>query len=236
MSANVEVLHRSEVIGSVARETALPQPKPAGTTNRWDPEDFAREQIRGLVRQVFFAGETNPVKQVVFSAAEPHIDVVSICNRVATTLAFETCSQVALLECELNVAGIKRLHVPSKSGTSIKSRSMQLGGNLWRVSKNKLSPYSEDSGTGLHWISCLAELRDEFEYVVIQGPAAGISSEAATLGQLTDGIVLVLGAHSTRRAAARKIKQTLEAAHARILGTVLSERTFPIPEQIYRRL
>jgi hypothetical protein len=46
----------------------------------------------------------------------------------------------------------------------------------------------------------------------------------------------VLGAHSTRRATARKIKETLEAAQARILGTVLSERTFPVPERIYRRL
>jgi Mrp family chromosome partitioning ATPase len=76
----------------------------------------------------------------------------------------------------------------------------------------------------------------EFEYVVIQGPAAGASSEAALLGQLTDGIILVLGARKTRRATAQSIKETLEAAHCRILGTVLMERTFPIPERIYRRL
>jgi hypothetical protein len=28
----------------------------------------------------------------------------------------------------------------------------------------------------------------------------------------------------------------LQAANARLLGTVLSERTFPIPERIYRKL
>ena len=82
----------------------------------------------------------------------------------------------------------------------------------------------------------LVELRNEFEYSVIHGPAAGISSEAALLGELADGIILVLGANSTRRATARKIKDTLEATRSRILGTVLSERTFPIPERIYRRL
>ena len=41
---------------------------------------------------------------------------------------------------------------------------------------------------------------------------------------------------TTRRIAARKIKETLEAAEARILGTVLSDRVFPIPDRIYRRL
>ena len=35
------------------------------------------------------------------------------------------------------------------------------------------------------------------------------SSEAAALGQLADGIILVLAAHRTRRATARKVLQTL---------------------------
>jgi Mrp family chromosome partitioning ATPase len=108
--------------------------------------------------------------------------------------------------------------------------------NLWHVPGFGLRECGEEPGTGAYWLSCLAELRNEFEYAVIHAPAAGISSEAALLGQLADGIILVLGAHSTRRATARKIKETLEGAQSRILGTVLSERRFPVPERIYRRL
>jgi Mrp family chromosome partitioning ATPase len=108
--------------------------------------------------------------------------------------------------------------------------------NLWRVPGIRNGEYGEESVSGLHWLSHLAALRNEFEFAVIHGPTAGTSSEAALLGQLTDGIILVLGAHSTRRATARQIKETLEAAHCRILGTVLSQRTFPVPERIYRRL
>jgi Mrp family chromosome partitioning ATPase len=48
--------------------------------------------------------------------------------------------------------------------------------------------------------------------------------------------VLVLEANSTRRVAARKAKQALEASSVRVLGTVLNNRTFPIPEKIYRML
>jgi hypothetical protein len=119
---------------------------------------------------------------------------------------------------------------------AIKSWATQTSINLWRVPEFGPQEFGEESGTGRYWLSCLAELRNEFEYAVIQGPVAGLSSEAALLGQLADGIILVLGAHSTRRATARKIKETLEAAQSRILGTVLSERRFPVPEGIYRRL
>jgi Mrp family chromosome partitioning ATPase len=56
------------------------------------------------------------------------------------------------------------------------------------------------------------------------------------MAQLADGIVLVLSAQHTRRITARKVKEQLEAAQARFLGTVLSDRVFPIPERIYRRL
>ena len=64
----------------------------------------------------------------------------------------------------------------------------------------------------------------------------GESNEAMAMAQFVDGIILVLSARRTRRIAARKMKEMLEGAHARILGSVLSDRVFPIPQGIYRRL
>jgi Mrp family chromosome partitioning ATPase len=56
------------------------------------------------------------------------------------------------------------------------------------------------------------------------------------MAQFADGTVLVLSADRTRRVAARKIKEKLDGANARLLGVILSDRVFPIPEAIYRRL
>jgi Mrp family chromosome partitioning ATPase len=53
---------------------------------------------------------------------------------------------------------------------------------------------------------------------------------------MCDGVILVLKAHATHRAVAQKVKETLQAANVRVLGVVLSGRTFPIPESFYRRL
>jgi hypothetical protein len=236
MSANAEVLGRSELMGSSGQETAVPQVGVFCETNEWRPDDFAREQIRGLVRRVFFTKGSQPVRQVVFSAAGPHTHVDDICDQVGRALALETSADVAIVGHKKRVEEMMQAHSRYTGNGAIKSWSTKTASNLWRVPAFGERECGEESGMGRYWHSCLAELRNEFEYAVIHGPVAGASSEAALLGQLADGIILVLGAHSTRKATARRIKETLEAGQSRILGTVLSERTFPVPERIYRRL
>jgi hypothetical protein len=236
MSANAEVLRSSELLGSSAQETALPV-EAFRLVKDWNPEYFAREQILGLVRRVFFGGRERPVKQVVISAAEAHTDVGGICDQVGQALALETQADIAILARNSSATELVSLHGDRYQGSgSIKSVATRAGNNLWRLPEFRLQERGTEKGTGRYWLSRLAELRNEFEYAVIHGPAAGESSEALLLGQLTDGLILVLDAQSTRRATARKIKQTLEGAQSRILGVVLSERRFPVPARVYRRL
>jgi Mrp family chromosome partitioning ATPase len=84
--------------------------------------------------------------------------------------------------------------------------------------------------------SRLAELRSAFDYVLIDSAPMNVSRDAIVLGGFTDGVVLVLKAHSSRRETARSAVQDLAAANVRTLGAVLNQRTFPIPEKLYRRL
>ena len=240
MSMNANVLPRSGLMGSAAHVTERAQAEVFGEPHdwNWNPENFAREQIRGLVRRVFFTHRAQAVKQVVFCAAEPHTDVGPICDQVGRALALETSAEIAIVSRNAGLPETAQVQIQSpRSGSAgIKSWSTQLAINLWRVPQSGLRELCRDPGTGRYWRSILAELQNNFEYVVIHGPVAGASSESALLGQLADGIILVLEAHNTRRATARKIKETLEGTQSRILGTVLSERTFPVPERIYRRL
>ena len=240
MSANANAVQGPDTIRSSTQESASPAKRLDWAVNQWNPQDFAREQILSLVRRVFFANGDRSARQVVFSAVERNVDVVSICDQVARTLAQQTAEHVAVVDIEHGAEHGAREETwirPSfPKNASIKSLSARIAVNLWHVPRGVTGEVNHGSGTGLNWPRLLEELRNEFEFVVIEGPAAGISSEAALLGQLTDGIILVLDARSTRRAAARKAKETLDAAQCRILGTVLTQRMFPIPERIYRRL
>jgi len=206
----------------------------------WNPENFAREQIRGLVRQVFLSNGARPVRQVVFSSVEPETDMPGLCRWVGEALATQTPGTVAVVGAypRLLQAGEKK---PAESaergakdhGMPLRQIAARVRANLWLVPNGERGGGSITS-VGLH--SYLGEVRREFEYSVIQGPDAGKSDAATAVAQFADGIILVLSAQRTKRAAARKIKEWLEAAQVRILGAVLSDRVFPIPDAIYRRL
>jgi hypothetical protein len=233
MSANPEVLRTSEMIGP-ATEVAVSDPvEIARDGGNWTREEFAREQIRSLVRRIFLQGDLFPVRQVVFSAAGSNVDVSGICDQVGQALALETSADIAVVIRQPVEKDVVRFPGP---GSGIKSSATRMGANLWFVTESGPCEQGPQPGIGRYWISRLAALRNEFEYLVIHGPVAGISSETALLGELTDGIVLVLGAHTTRKASVRKVKESLQSGRSRILGTVLSGRLFPIPERLYRRL
>jgi Mrp family chromosome partitioning ATPase len=82
----------------------------------------------------------------------------------------------------------------------------------------------------------LTELRTQFDYVLMDVASTNSCNDGIVLGGSSDGIVLVLKANSTRRDIARKALQEFKAANIPVLGAVLNQRTFPIPDNIYNRL
>ncbi len=71
--------------------------------------------------------------------------------------------------------------------------------------------------------------------MLIHAPAAYLAP-SALLGQASDGVILVVRAHATRRAVAQRSLEILKAAKVNVLGTALIDRRFPIPNELYRRL
>jgi len=80
------------------------------------------------------------------------------------------------------------------------------------------------------------ELRAEFDYVIVDAAPLDAGTDSIVLGGLSNGVVLVLKANSSRRDTAGKAIQEFHAANVPIRGVVLNRRTFPIPEAIYKRL
>lgn len=106
---------------------------------------------------------------------------------------------------------------------------MQIGGNLWLAGTDLLT---DDRGGLLSEAELkrlLVQPRSVFEYVLIDAPGTSVCGDAAVLGQVAYGVVLVIEANSMRRLTARKAKETLDAAGVRLLGTVVYNRSFPIP-------
>jgi len=236
--ARVDLYESADAPPPVEREEVLAEVDTLRPVAVWNPESYGRQQIQGLVRQVFFSDSERPIRQVVFSATDPETNVRAICRRVGEAVALETSRPVAVMgECPRLVQdgdgqipgdGFRQGTVPP-----LRRIATRVRGNLWLV-PGAGRPGDPVPNTVLR--SYLGEMRREFEYSIVEGPAAGESDEAMAMAQFADGIVLVLSAQRTRRVTARKIKDALDGVHAHLLGTVLSDREFPIPEGIYRRL
>jgi protein-tyrosine kinase len=208
----------------------------------WDPDTFAEEQIRGLVRQVFVPGWPKPAHQVVFSPVDAETDISSICMQVGLALSAQVSGTTCLVEANLSSPGLepvieKNGHdlIGAKEGSALPDPS-RLSNELWLVPRSVFLGENKKGLSGSWLRTRLAELRKTFDYTILYGPATGSGSEAALMGSLCDGLVLIVEANSTRRVAAQKAKEKLHAANARLLGAVLSQRTFPIPQTIYKKL
>lgn len=244
MSTRVESLRvvlDPEIHADLPRiEKSLTNSAPSG----WSPEGFAAEQIRGLVQQVFFPSDSRACRQVVFSAVDAETEIGDLCLEVGRLLATHTHESVCLVDSSPGVCGIDEVYgrkgsepISDYGGSgALRDSSRQISNRLWLVPSEMLWGGREAMPSADVLGRHLDQLRDEFDYCVIQAPAAGTCGSAGLLGRLGDGLVLVLEANSTRRLAALRAHANLRAANAKLLGVVLSQRTFPIPERIYRSL
>ena len=217
------------------KERVLEEDRSSAPTT-WNKETFADEQIRGLVRQVFSTGLKPPVQQVVFSSVEHETDVRSLCTWVGEILAQEKPAEIAVIdETEVSLeksSGRADLEAHSQYRTTpVRQLAKRIHGNIWSVPPRSASP---DSCHRSSLCAYMAELRREFEYSIVAAPASTVSSVALEMARFADGIILVLSAQHTRRVTALKVKNALGCV--RLLGTVLSDREFPIPTSLYRRL
>ncbi len=205
-------------------------------TSQWNPKEFVTQQIHGLVREVFFYNNQKPVRQVVLSAVDYETNIGPLCDQVAEGLAQETPGSVALVGSAGEFEGSTSHDSERWKRNDLKPLqkiSTRLGDNLWFVPAG-LTDSLKTTTSGLH--AYLAELRREFEFSIVVGPPVGRSNDTMAMAQFADGIILVLSAKHTRRVTAQRVKQALERSAVQILGTVLADRKFPLPDRLYRRL
>jgi len=108
--------------------------------------------------------------------------------------------------------------------------------NLWLLSCGEQAQEWEALVASDRMRARLTELRGIFDYVLIDAPALSASNDVTSLARASEGVVLVLRAHSSRREVARKAVKDFGNAGVRVLGAVLNQRTFPIPDNIYSKL
>jgi Mrp family chromosome partitioning ATPase len=246
MSKNFQLLRRVEKVDifTVPGEPAQPQIETSAAILFKKATHDA--EIAKLVQRLFSQASKGSIgpRVVSFSGIANEDRSSWICRRVGETLVEHADTTVCIVETNLRSprlhihASVNHRHGLAEALTStapIRSFAMpQSRENLWVIPAGLGRPgvYSSTE----RYRERFAELREAFDYILISAPALSRETEATLIGQVADGVVLVVEANHTRRETVRRAKEQLESANVRLLGAVLDQRTFPIPERIYKRL
>lgn len=198
----------------------------------YTPASIHDEQIHALVYQLFLRPESVPVRHVGFSSIEAATDTATLCLEVARALAAEERYDVGLIDAHSDSVRLQtHLRIPASSRGE---PTWLIAPRLWMVPRQSWLPDVRGQRTTDQNLSRLRELTTEFDFSILW--CSPISWLAVSIGQACDGLVLVLTANKTRRLVAVQIKDQLSKAQVPLLGTVLAERRFPVPQGLYRSL
>lgn len=249
MSKYYELLQRVSAEGET-RKTALPPLTPPQRVYEMRPvpdaHALSREELVKLIQTVFLMPGNQSPKVVIFSGAESGAGCSSICAGAAEALAAHVTEPVCVVDSNLRYPALhlclgvennKGLGEALVSPEPIREFVTKLPGErLWLLPSGLSSASRSGTMNSTRLTGRIDELRQEFPFILMDSPPVNLYSDAISLGQSADGVVLVISANSTRKEAARRAKQSFENAGARLLGTVLNNRTYPIPQVIYDRL
>jgi len=252
MSKNFELLQQADKLHDISpREERRPTPAPAplsavAEAPLLDVGENARGEITKLVHRLFQIPGAEAPQMVVFTGTEAGNGCSWLCARAAELLATQVNGSVCLLDCNFRRPGLERqfglenhygLSEALSQSEGIRRYLRPLSrSNFWLLSCG--SPV--DNGQTLlgsdRMRMRLQELRAEFEYIIVDTAPLDAGTDGIVLGGLSDGVVLVLKANSSRRDTASKAMHEFRTANVPIRGVVLNRRTFPIPEAIYKHL
>lgn len=248
MSRNYELLQKASREERWSGDS-IPEPPVSRTYEmRPVPEShvLSREELVKLVQLVFMMPGENSRKVVVFTSAASGNGCSSICVGAAEALAAQAEEPVCIVDSNLRFPSlhlcfdVENRHGLSEAlaeGRPIREYVRKLPNpNLWLLPSGAKSSPITGTMSSSRLASRINELREEFRYVLMDSPPINIYSDAIALGQSADGVILIVSANSTRREAARKAKECLQNAGAQLLGAILNNRTYPIPQAIYDRL
>ena len=205
-----------------------------------------RAESLKLVQRLFLTPGQDAPKVVVFAACDSLGESSAVCALAARVLAESAPGSVCLVDGNCRTPSLPGLlgvethygliDALRQEGTVREFAKRMTPENFWLLSSGSVA---EDF---LNLFHCdrmkerIQELHREFDHILIDAPPLSAYAEGMILGGLADGVVLVLEANATRREAASRVMQNLRSMKIPVLGAVLSNRTFPIPEAIYKRL
>lgn len=216
---------------------AAPAGSPADARTRLvgaEPHHVAAEAFRALRTSIAFSRPGTPPRLLVVTSPTPGDGKSTSSANLALTMAHQG-HRCILLDADLRRGSLNEmLGLPREPGIS----NLLLG----RVSLDEAAQRTEVDGVPLDFLptgvlppnpaeligsdamrTLLEQLGGAYDYVVMDAPPLNLVTDAALLGTMADGVILVARAGITDREALEYAAERLRAVRAPLLGTVLND-------------
>jgi capsular exopolysaccharide synthesis family protein len=195
-----------------------------------DPMSAGAEAYRILSTNVLYAGGHSAPKVVLLTGPGPGEGKSTTCANLAVVMA-QAGKSVLLVDCDLrkptlhsmfglrNVFGLVDILSGERNLRDVYQEPMT---GLKMVTAGPALPIPAEILSLGRFADFLQEVRQEFDYILLDAPPVESSSDPAILAAQVDGILLVFDAQGTRRGALRRSIRSLEAVGANLLGMVMN--------------
>ena len=202
-----------------------------------------KKELLRLISAVFTSGDSCP-RMVMVAGVDNAASSEWIAACAGDLLARQSGENVCLVDGNLRRGGLHRLFgLSPEPGLSdvLLGDALLLGScrpvyeKLWVLSAGSPLNCEHVLASGSAG-PLLEQLQREYPFCLIVCPPIIHSLDVLVLARTLEGVLLVIDAETTRREAALMAKEILATASVPLLGAVLNNRGFPIPDWLYERL
>ncbi len=201
-----------------------------------NPKSRAAEAFRTLRTNIQFSSFDDGLKIIVVSSGAPGEGKTTVLTNLATTMA-QSGNKVLIIDCDLRKPSIhKKLALSNMEGlTNILTQNKKFEEcvkiseqrNLYVVTSGPLPPNPSELLGSKKFNGFLKELREIFDYILIDAPPVLAVTDAQILSTVADGVLLITVYGKTDRNSIIKSKDLLDKVGGKVIGFVLNK----IPEK-----
>lgn len=196
-----------------------------------DDRVFMQNAVKTLATNIRFASVDDPVRSLAVTSSIPNEGKSTIAMNLVQALASGGKS-VLLIECDMrrrSLGGMLGVH-PRNGIYSVLSGQVELDDavvrtsmrNVWFLDSEPHIPNPVDILGSKRFHSFLQRLKGEYDFVVVDTPPLSAFIDAAVIGSVVDGTLLVVRRNFVRRDEVVASMEQLKKAEANVLGTVLN--------------
>jgi succinoglycan biosynthesis transport protein ExoP len=207
-----------------------------------DPKSVAAECCRSIRTNILFMSPDRPLKTMVVTSPSPQEGKTTTAINLGVTMA-EAGGRVLIVDTDMRRPRLHRsFGVPNQTGIStvivgkatleeaIKRTDVP---NLDVLTCGPVPPNPSELMHTDRFGVVLADCAKLYDRIILDSPPTSAVTDPAVLGNLADGVVLVIKAGETTREAAMHARRQLATAKARLFGVVVNAIDFSNPAYGY---